>query len=787
MFRPLICTIVLSLILTAGIHADNASDFNGDSAWNTIDLDALNVAIEGSTTNLAFDLNADGIVNIDDRDTWLATAAGANGFASPYLIGDINLDGTVDVLGDAFILVGNLLSSTSNWSDGDLNADGQVDVLGDAFALVANLNQSNNDIIALFSASTELEEPTSIETPNALITKFADRARDRHARESQFRAYDHYLPWYWEQRMMNVEIIDRVGRNGGNSITFNYSTQDRLNPAEFRTFFRGFNTVAEYSNNQLATLVSTTPSDEPGETDYNYSATVADNRQFGRPLRLGDRIEMEISQFLGAPRNGRTNYYGTTMLYVVGEGIVPWGTSEDLGIPALTAQDLGLPPGTPVNVNFNHALDSHPLPDAALLGGMTTQHRQYSAEPDNAFKQIATNLAPINGYPFMLGRRLHHTDFGNGTHSESGNPVFFEHRNKLGSKYIARSCVACHVNNGRSIPPSVGSPLNRFVVKVGSNESGSPDPTLGSVLQPQSTSGAGEGQASVSSYTVIDGTYGDGTSYSLQRPNYSFTGTTPSHYSVRVTPALVGMGLLEAISELSINELADPDDADQDGISGRPQVLTDPATGESRIGRFGYKCGASTVSEQVAAALNTDLGVATSTFPIFDGESSPSPVEIDDEDLDLMTRYIALLGVQSRRDLSDAQALQGEALFSSAGCAKCHTTELTTSQYTLMTEVRSQKIHPYTDLLLHDMGADLADNLGEGVATGSEWRTAPLWNIGQTAGVSGSGEAYLHDGRARTLEEAILWHGGEGEAAKEAFRTMSASERNAIIAFLESL
>ena len=146
----------------------------------------------------------------------------------------------------------------------------------------------------------------------------------------------------------------------------------------------------------------------------------------------------------------------------------------------------------------------------------------------------------INGYPFMLGRRLHHTDFGNGTHSESGNPVFFEHRNKLGSKYIARSCVACHVNNGRSIPPSVGSPLNRFVVKVGSNESGSPDPTLGSVLQPQSTSGAGEGQASVSSYTVIDGTYGDGTSYSLQRPNYScllYTSPSPRDATLSRMPS----------------------------------------------------------------------------------------------------------------------------------------------------------------------------------------------------------------------------------------------------------
>ena len=151
-----------------------------------------------------------------------------------------------------------------------------------------------------------------------------------------------------------------------------------------------------------------------------------------------------------------------------------------------------------------------------------------------------------------------------------------------------------------------------------------------------------------------------------------------------------------------------------------------------------------------------------------------------------MTRYVALLGVGARRDLSDAQALQGEVLFSSANCTACHTPTLTTSPYHPNAELRNQTIHPYTDLLLHDMGPGLADNMGEGVATGSEWRTAPLWNIGLTAGVSG-GEAYLHDGRAQTLEEAILWHGGEAEDSKEVFRNMSAADRAALIKFLQSL
>jgi CxxC motif-containing protein (DUF1111 family) len=151
-----------------------------------------------------------------------------------------------------------------------------------------------------------------------------------------------------------------------------------------------------------------------------------------------------------------------------------------------------------------------------------------------------------------------------------------------------------------------------------------------------------------------------------------------------------------------------------------------------------------------------------------------------------MTRYVALLGIGARRDLSNPQAIRGAQVFASSQCVKCHTPDLTTGPHHPMAELRNQTIHPYTDMLLHDMGPGLADNMGEGGASGSEWRTPPLWGIGLTAGVSG-GEAYLHDGRARTLEEAILWHGGEAEASKEAFRTLPSADRAALIKFLKSL
>ena len=608
----------------------------------------------------------------------------------------------------------------------------------------------DSGVVPLFNASTPLEPPTTIDTPTALITHIADRARDRHAREAVFNSYDNYLSWYWEERTIAIEIVDRVAK-GGTGITFNYTTFTPLGAPEFRAFFRGIGTVAEYHGNYSAPLVGSN----------RYSQTLNLKQPENRALRIDDRIEIEISQFIQAPLHGRNNYYGTAMLYIVGQGIVPW---EGLG----------------------PLLDSFPLTNTAWLGGLTTLPYQYSNEPEHRFKQTAGNIAPTNAQPFMLGRRLHHTDFGNGVHSESGNPVYAEQIGKLGPKFIARSCVECHVNNGRALPPAIGAPMFKTVMKVGNDANGSPHPTLGSVLQTQSTGGPAEGGATISGYTTNVAQYGDGTLFALLKPDYAFTGVTPSNFSARLAPPLVGLGLLEAVRESTILALADPDDANTDGISGRIQTVIDPETGARRLGRFTSKGGQARLSHQIAGALNTDMGVTTTVFPLLDGETTGGVPELDATELDEMTRYIALLGVSARRDLTNGPALQGEQLFASAGCVKCHTPTLATSPFHPMTELRSQTIHPYTDLLLHDMGPGLADNMGEHGATGSEWRTAPLWSIGLTAGVSG-GEAYLHDGRARTLEEAILWHGGEGEQSKEAFRTMPAAGRAALIQFLKSL
>ena len=605
-------------------------------------------------------------------------------------------------------------------------------------------------VVPLFDATTKLDPPTSIETKVALVTRIGDRVRDRHARESEFKAYDHYLSFYWEQRSVELEFVDKIAK-GGKEIVVNIRSLTPLNEPNFRCFYRGLNTVAEYHENMIATEVA----------PNHYSVKLTRHAIKQRPLEVGDSIELEFSPFLLMPKNGRSNYYGTTMLYVVGQGIVPW-------------------------MGVGQRLESIPLPESALLGGRTTISQPYSGEPAERFKQMTGNISPRNAQPFLLGRRLHHTNMLDGTHSEQPNPVFSEQAGKLGPHYVASSCIACHVNNGRSLPPALGAPMHQTVVKVASDATGTPHGDLGTALQPRSTNGISEGRAHIKSYELIMGEYADGDKYELRKPVYEFVGTQPKFFSVRLTPQLVGLGLLEAIREENILELADPSDQDGDGISGRAQVVLDLETQEKRLGRFGYKAGQPRLRHQIAGALNSDMGVTTSVASTLDGDSAGSPVEVSNEDLGNLERYVALLGVNAKRHLDDVEVRRGRSLFREANCSACHQPSFTTSSHHPFTELREQQIQPFTDLLLHDMGEGLADPLGEHHASGAEWRTAPLWGIGLTRGVSG-GQAYLHDGRARTLEEAILWHGGEAEPAKEAFRKMPRQDRVALVQFLRSL
>ena len=620
-------------------------------------------------------------------------------------------------------------------------------------------------LVPLFDGATSLEPDNVFETPTAVVTRFSDRARDRHAREDEYHAYDHYLAHYWDNRTATIRITDEVAK-GGKKIRIDQWTLWPLDPKarEFRAWYRGIGTVAEYSHNVSMDV----DADDP----LHYFTEFTHNGRTGKPIQIGDHMEIEVSQFLlktlpnGDTLRGRDNYYGTAYLYVVGKGgMAPWYPVGKFGDAATEREN------------------SHPVPEEAWLGGRTTIHQQTSNEPQDPFMQLATNMAPQNGQVFVQGRRVHHTDFITGAHDEPGNPVWDTLKSKAGPHYVNASCTSCHHKNGRALAPSAGTAMTRYVVKVG-DAAGGPHPNLGSVLQPKRVgAGATEGGVTLSGWMEANG---------LRRPEYAFGGADkPANFSVRIAPQLVGMGLLEAVPETAIMALADPDDADKDGISGKLNIVKDYGTGRPQMGRFGWKAGKPSVIHQVAGALNTDIGVMTSVYPDPDcgaaqTDCGPKGKELEDADLKNLSDYIALLGVRARRDWDDPAAKEGEALFAAAGCAACHAPTLKTGPYHPKAELRNQTIHPYTDLLLHDMGSGLADNLPEGSATGSEWRTAPLWNIGWTAGVSG-GEGYLHDGRARTLKEAILWHGGEAEASSARFKALAEAQQDALIKFLKSL
>lgn len=668
-------------------------------------------------------------------------------------------------------------------SDGDGVPDAQDNCPGTPAGTPVNANGcplTALNVVPLYNAATPLESAIQYDRGDALVTRFSDRARDRHAKENHFQAYDHYLTFYWEDRTAAIEIVDYVAK-GGSSIRMNVVTQNKLHDteAENRWWYIGMNTLAEFCGNGVMNMVDNT----------HYWKEESYNCREGRPIQVGDKLEFEVSQFLDGstlPR-GRANYYGTTFLYIVGQGIVPWDvTDKEIFQPGRYLQR-----------------DSIPLPASARLGGDTTLHVQMTAEPDGHFQQMATNLGYDNGQPFVLGRRLHHTSFVDGSHDENAeNGIFTGMVGLAGANYINQRCSGCHVRNGRAPVGAVGSPLDKWVFRVG-NADGLSHAELGRVLQPRRNGGASnESMPSIASFTETNG---------LRTANYQFSGTVPDTFSARIAPQLNGIGLLEAIPEAAILALEDIDDANGDGISGRAHRVTDPVTGETRLGRFGYKAATVSVKHQVAAALNTDMGVMTTVLPTPDCGASQSNcgggTPLADQHLDNLVKYISLLGVRAQRDYNDPQVLQGKAIFNTTGCNGCHVESFQTSEYHPLAELRNQTIYPYTDLLLHDMGPGLADNLAEGEAGGSEWRTAPLWGLGLSACVTGGVAGnigwdafgldgheyctpdanYLHDGRARTIDEAIRWHGGEAEISRVNYQNLSATDRAALLAFLNSL
>ncbi len=373
----------------------------------------------------------------------------------------------------------------------------------------------------------------------------------------------------------------------------------------------------------------------------------------------------------------------------------------------------------------------------------------------------------------------------------------------LGPIFNNTSCISCHQGDGRGRPPRAGEKIRAMLLRIsvpGTAENGGPLPVPGFGLQLQDKAIAGSRpEADIAiSYREKEEVLGDGTVVSLRIPNYRITNPympLPNNVllSARIAAQTVGVGLINAISESQIQRNADPNDRNGDGISGRVNKVYDHSSHSIKTGRFGWKANVASLSDQVASAYQQDMGISNYIFPQESSKGQqqhpsqkPDGVDMADSLLDATLFYMKTLAVPARRNVDDPLTRSGAALFERIGCQSCHISTFTTKVNVAFRPLSNQIIHPYSDFLLHDMGPGLADGRPDFQASGSEWRTAPLWGIGLTEKVSGYA-FYLHDGRARTLTEAILWHGGEATKSKDQFKKLNKSDRQALLAFLKSL
>ncbi len=436
----------------------------------------------------------------------------------------------------------------------------------------------------------------------------------------------------------------------------------------------------------------------------------------------------------------------------------------------------------------------------------------------NAFSQPSGNITFEDELEFRLGNGLFRKLWVSSPSSTLAS-------DGLGPLFNARSCQRCHIKDGRGHPPENaddkaismflrvsimdpdGVPDDVRLAEIADFIATLPDPTYGEQLQDFAVQGHASEYTLGITYAEEIVTLADGTEVSLRHPTYTANNLSygplaeGAMLSPRVAPQMIGLGLLEAIPVADILANADPDDLDNDGISGRPNIVWSVEFDQPMLGRFGLKAGNPTIMQQSAGAFAGDIGISNPLLPAGAGECTVNQTqcqnaihgdegahgtEIDAEGMDLVMFYSRNLGVPARRDVDDPQVLRGKEVFYTTGCTACHTPSFVTHRLEDQPEQSFQLIWPYTDMLLHDMGPTLADNRPEARATGEEWRTPPLWGIGLTEQVSGH-TYFLHDGRARSLLEAVLWHGGEAQAQRDEVVNMSTEDREALLRFLENL
>lgn len=445
-------------------------------------------------------------------------------------------------------------------------------------------------------------------------------------------------------------------------------------------------------------------------------------------------------------------------------------------------------------------------PGEARSGGATTVRKT----DQNAFSLPSANLPPSRRVDFSVGNSFFRSPWVIAPSTTTA-------RDGLGPLFNTNACQNCHIKDGRGHPPTPNASnavsmlvrlsipdapeYARLIEQVGVV----PEPVYGGQFQDMAVPGVTpEGKVRVE-YTPVPVRFKDGSEVELRKPSLQFTqlGYGPMHpdtrFSARVAPPMIGLGLLEAIPEQAILDNAAAQAKEKNGIAGRVNRVWDDELQKTVVGRFGWKAGQPNLNQQNVHAFSGDMGLTTSLRPFDDctdaqiackqapnGNGPNGEPEVSDNILRLVLFYTRNLAVPARRGINDAQVLAGKNLFFQAGCQSCHTPKYTTVVNAAELELANQVIRPYSDLLLHDMGEGLADHRSEFQASGRDWRTPPLWGIGLTQAVSGHTQ-FLHDGRARNLLEAVLWHGGEAQAAQQQVLSFNAEQRAALLAFLNSL
>ena len=439
------------------------------------------------------------------------------------------------------------------------------------------------------------------------------------------------------------------------------------------------------------------------------------------------------------------------------------------------------------------APDTRALPPEALPGGAGTVIGldPDSAQGADALSQPAANLPVAERGRFAVGNAFF-------SQAWVSAPASVAARDGLGPLHGAVACQDCHVRDGRGHPPAADDPFPRAAVVRLATPGGGIDPVYGPQLQPLALPGHRPEAGLRLRWQETPYRLPDGTVVPLRAPRLELSGwgygdPGALRAGLRVAPAMSGLGLLEAIPEAALRAWAAEQARRWPGLSGR---LRDVGTPDApRAGRFGWKAAQASVESQSMEAFAQDLGITSAAMP---GDAcTPAQAacraapqggtpELEPRIAAAVVFYASHLALPARRDHARPEVRAGEALFAGLGCAGCHRPEWRTAATAASPALADQAIRPYTDLLLHDLGEGLADG-GEPGADGREWRTAPLWGLGHALPVGGAQAGYLHDGRARTLAEAILWHGGEAAASRDAWAALPAARRRLLLRFLASL